>query len=184
MRSNRVFSVLLTAFTIVGPCVSMSLAQNLSREEVLKLVYPGTTVRTEYVFLTEDQQLQAAKHSGVDVPSALIARYLASKNSEIVGRAYIDTHTVRTKKETLLIALNTAGEVLQIEVTAFLEPQEYLAPDAWLRQYEGRILNADLAIHRAIRPIAGATLTAQATNEAVRRVLAIDEILKEKQESP
>jgi hypothetical protein len=162
----------------------MSLAQNLSREEVLKLVYPGTTVKTEYVFLTEDQQLQATEHSGVDVPSALIARYLVSKDSEIVGKAYIDTHTVRTKKETLLIALNTAGEVLQIEVTAFLEPQEYLAPDAWLRQYEGRALNQDLAIHRTIRPIAGATLTAQATNEAVRRILAIDEILKEKQESP
>ena len=64
-------------------------------------------------------------------------------------------------------------------MTAFLEPREYLAPDTWLRQYEGRVLNADLAIHRAIRPIAGGTLTAHATNEAVRRVLAIDEILKE-----
>jgi hypothetical protein len=32
-------------------------------------------------------------------------------------------------------------------------------------------------LHRAIRPIAGATLTAGAVTEAVRRVLAIDEVL-------
>ena len=180
MASNRFFTGPLLTLAIIATFFAGLFAQDLSREEILKLVYPGTSVKSEYVFLTKDQQLQATEQSGVDVPSALIARYLASKNDEIVGTAYIDTHIVRTKKETLLIALNTAGEVLHIEVTAFLEPQEYLAPDVWLRQYEGRILNADLAIHRAIRPIAGATLTAQATNEAVRRVLAIDEILKEK----
>ena len=179
MASNRFFTGPLLTLAIIATFFAGLFAQDLSREEILKLVYPGTNVKSEYVFLTKDQQLQAAEQSGVDVPSALIARYLASKNDEIIGTAYIDTHIVRTKKETLLIALNTAGEVLHIEVTAFLEPQEYLAPDAWLRQYEGRVLNADLAIHRAIRPIAGGTLTAHATNEAVRRVLAIDEILKE-----
>ena len=40
----------------------------------------------------------------------------------------------------------------------------------------------DLAVNRAIRPIAGATLTARETTNAVRRILAIDVIL-EKQEA-
>ena len=53
-----------------------------------------------------------------------------------------------------------------------------MAPEAWLGQYGGHALEDDLGIDRAIRPIAGATLTARATNGAVRRVLAIDQVLR------
>jgi hypothetical protein len=81
---------------------------------------------------------------------------------------------VRTKNETLLVSLDPAGRVRRIDVTAFLEPSEYLPPEAWLRQYGDRPLSDDLALNRAIRPIAGATLTARAVNAAVRRILAID----------
>jgi hypothetical protein len=65
-----------------------------------------------------------------------------------------------------------------VDVTAFLEPREYEAPEAWLRQYRDRALNRDLEVNRGIRPIAGATLTARAVNEAVRRIVAIDHVLQ------
>jgi len=38
-------------------------------------------------------------------------------------------------------------------------------------------------LHRAIRPIAGATLTTIATNAAVRRIMAIDQVLEAKGET-
>jgi hypothetical protein len=85
---------------------------------------------------------------------------------------------VRTKKESLLISLDGRGRVVRLDVTAFLEPSEFRAPEAWLRQYRGRALEDGLTVNRAIRPIAGATLTARAANDAVRRVLAIDAILQ------
>ena len=43
---------------------------------------------------------------------------------------------------------------------------------------DDRPLGDELAIQRAIRPIAGATLTTQAVNAAVRRVLALDQVLE------
>ena len=95
-----------------------------------------------------------------------------------MGRAYVDTHVVRTKRESLLISVDSNGTVRRIDVTAFLEPPEYVAPEPWLRQYDRRPLDDDLAIQRAIRPIAGATLTNRAVNGAVRRVLALDRILE------
>ena len=55
---------------------------------------------------------------------------------------------------------------------------EYRVSDEWTRQYDDRPLDGDLDLKRAIRPIAGATLTAVATNQAVRRVLAIDRVLE------
>ena len=163
-----VLAVMLTA--------SPALAQ-IPREKALEAVYPGATLRAEQLFLTPAQQKQVATRAGVDVPTAHYARYVATKDGTVVGRAYIDTHTVRTKRESLLISLDDRGQVVRVDVTAFLEPPEYRASEAWLRQFRDRALTDDLEINRAIRPIAGATLTARAVNDAVRRVLAIDNVL-------
>jgi hypothetical protein len=161
-------AVLLTA--------APSLAQ-ITRERALREVYPGATIRAEQLFLTPAQQKRVMTESGADVPTAHYARYVATRDGKVIGRAYIDTHTVRTKRESLLISLDASGQVLRIDVTAFFEPPEYRASDTWLRQYRDRTLTDDLDVNRAIRPIAGATLTARATNDAVRRVLAIDATL-------
>lgn len=153
-------------------------AQGLTRDEALAAVYPQAQIRAEQVFLTAAQLKQVATASGTEASSALVARYVASRGGTVVGRAYVDTHVVRTKKESLLISLDGEGRLMRIDVTAFLEPPEYRASEPWLRQYRGRTLDEELAINRAIRPIAGATLTARAANAAVRRVLAIDAILE------
>lgn len=154
-------------------------AADITRDEALALAFPGATIRAEQLFMTPEQQKRAAATGGVEVSSALVARYVATKDGQAIGRAYVDTSTVRTKKETLLISLDAAGRVKRIDVTAFLEPAEYHAPEAWLRQYRDRALSDDLGLNKAIRPIAGATLTARAVNAAVRRILAIDQVLQE-----
>jgi hypothetical protein len=162
----------LLGFGLLQPALSQ-----VSREQVLAAIYPGAEIRPERIFLTEAQRQQTVRGSGVEVPSNLIARYVAVRDGKVVGRAYVDTHVVRTKRESLLICLDQLGNVKRIEVTAFLEPPEYQAPRAWYDQYNGKVLNDDLRLHRAIRPIAGASLTAQATANAARRVMAMDRVL-------
>ena len=127
---------------------SASQGRLISRDEALAAVFPGAVVEAERVFLTEQQMAEVAEIAGVEIESGLVARYVATLGDAVMGRAYVDTHVVRTKRE------------------------------RWLRQYARRRLDDDLALQRAIRPIAGATLTANATNAAVRRVLAIDRILE------
>lgn len=153
-------------------------AEQLTREEALALSFPGATVTADRVFLTDAQRQRAGELAGQPLPTALVARFIARKDGAVVGRAYVDTHTVRTKKETLLVSLDAAGRVRRVDATAFLEPSEYQAPRPFLDQYRGRALSEDLRLDRAIRPIAGATLTAKAVTEAVRRVLAIDAVLR------
>ena len=164
------------AFVLLG---GGAVTAQVTREEALGMVYRGATFRMEQVFLTPAQQGEVAARSGESVISTLIARYIAARGSSVLGRAYVDTHTVRTKRESLLISLDQAGRLKRIDVTAFLEPTEYRAPEAWLKQYQGHELDSGLELNRAIRPIAGASLTARAVNSAVRRVLAIDEVLRE-----
>ena len=58
------------------------------------------------MFLTPSQQKQVLTRAAVEVPSALVARYVATKDGKVVGRAYVDTHVVRTKRESLLVSLD------------------------------------------------------------------------------
>ncbi len=176
-KMKRFAAVGAAAWLFAG---SVIVAQSglITRDEALAALYPGAVIDAEWVFLTQAQTREAAELARMEMPSAVVARYIARRNGEVVGRAYVDTHVVRTKRESLLISLNPSGLVLRIDVTAFLEPREYLAPEHWLQQYDTRRLNDELSLQRAIRPIAGATLTAMATNTAVRRVLAIDQVLE------
>ena len=150
----------------------------ISRAEALAAVFPNAELVTERIFLTGEQVERVAEVSGEKMSGQLFARYVAVVDGEVVGRAYIDTHVVRTKRESLLISLEPDGRVRRIDMTAFLEPPEYQAAPGWLRQYYGRLLGEDISLRRAIRPIGGATLTARAVTAAVRRVLALDMVLE------
>ena len=94
--------------------------------------------------------------------------------------AYLDSHVVRTLPETLLVLVGPDGHVRRIEVLSFDEPPDYLPRAVWYAQFQGRGLDDELKLKRAIQPVAGATLSARATLEAVRRVLAIDRVLGER----
>jgi Na+-translocating ferredoxin:NAD+ oxidoreductase subunit G len=153
----------------------------ITRDEALQAAYPGAEIKSSMVFLTEAEVKQASQIAGSQIPSALIATFQAVKNGQVVGRAYLDTHVVRTKKESLIIMLDAEGKLKRVEVVAFLEPPEYMPPDVWYRQFDGKTLNDNLRIQKDIHPVTGATLTANATVSAVRRATAIDQILRTKQ---
>jgi len=146
-------------------------------DEALKLAFPGCEVARRTAFLTPEQMKRARELAGAEVPSALLTYYVATRNGQPAGTAYFDTHRVRTLPETLMIVVDPQNRVSRIEVLSFREPEEYLPRGAWYQQFLGKGLDADLQLKRGIRPVTGATLTARATTDAVRRVLALHQIL-------
>jgi Na+-translocating ferredoxin:NAD+ oxidoreductase subunit G len=170
----RIFVVFLLLFA------STLSAETISREEALKSAFPGSAIRSRVIFLTEQEKVEVKKISGSEVLTALVACYLVDQAGKEVGRAYLDTHVVRTKKESLLVILNPNGTLKRVEVVAFLEPSEYMPGERWYQQFDGQTLDEDLKLERDIHVVTGATLTARATTEAVRRVMAIDSVLRRK----
>ena len=142
-------------------------------DEALAAAFPEATVERESLFLTEEQVAEVLERSGGDEQSGLVSRYLARRDGAVVGYAYLDTHRVRTLPETLLVVVAPDATVRRVEVVTFREPTDYLPPRGWYEQLEGRPLDDELQLKRGIRPITGATLTARATTEAVRRILAV-----------
>lgn len=145
----------------------------LTQSEALALAFPGCDVRRETLYLTAEQTRRARELAGVAIPSALVPVYRGVCAGRPAGAAYFDTHNVRTLPETIMVVVDPAGRAARIEVLSFAEPPDYLPREAWYDQLEGRPLDAQLQLRRAVRPVTGATLTARATTDAVRRVLAI-----------
>lgn len=177
-RARRGVAGVLAAWLVLAAGSAPAQTGLVSREEALAAVFAGATIDADRVYLTSAQAERIAELSREDLRTRIYARYVARRNGAVVGRAYVDTHVVRTKRESLLISIEPDGRVRRIDVTAFLEPPEYVPPERWKRQYYERPLGDDIAVHRAIRPIAGGTLTTHAVNAAVRRVLALDQVLE------
>ena len=153
----------------------------LSRDQALEAAFPkGTAVERRTEFLTDDQVARARGRAGpgVQVPSALVTRYLGRNASgTIVGTVYFDTHRVRTLEETIMVLVDPRGRVGRVEILAFGEPPEYLPKRGWLDQFLGRELDDEMSVKRGIHGITGATLSSQSVTDAVRRVLAIHAVI-------
>ncbi|MEX1025765.1 MAG: FMN-binding protein [Planctomycetota bacterium] len=151
----------------------------LSVEEALELAFPedaDVTRRTEY--LTEDQLERARDLAEVDVPSAIVHPYVArDAEGHELGVAWFDTHTVRSKRETVMYVVAPDRTLVRIEVLAFAEPLEFMPRANWYAQFLGQRLSPELSLKRGIRGVTGATLTAVGTTDAARRVLALHEVV-------
>jgi len=150
----------------------------ISRQEALAAVYPDATVTRDRVILTTEQMSAVAALARVGMQGKIFPRYIARNNGDVIGRAYIDTHTAKTERQSVLVSLDTSGQIIRVDVTVFFEPAQYMAPQDFLRQYDGQVLHDELVIRRGIRPVTGASFTGRAVNNAVRRVLALDQVLQ------
>ena len=181
---NRFLSVWFASAVLLAG-VSVWSTVLITVEEALDLVFPEATTTRQTLFLSDEQRSLAAKESGAEISSSLVTRYEAkNEQGEVLGWAYLDTHRVRTLPETLMIVVDADGVVQRVEVVTFREPLEYMPREGWYRQYDGQDLDDDLALKREIRPVTGATLTARATTDAVRRILAIHEAVAENGAGP
>jgi Na+-translocating ferredoxin:NAD+ oxidoreductase RnfG subunit len=149
----------------------------LSVDEALKLAFPGCQVARRTAYLTGEQRKRARDVAGVEMPSALVTYYAATRDGKPVGTAYFDTHPVRTLPETVMVVVDPQGKVGRVEVISFEEPEQYLPRGGWYGQFGGKGLGPELDLKRGIHPVTGATLTARATTEAVRRVLALHQVI-------
>jgi len=153
----------------------------LTVEEALDLAFPGCGIARNTVFPTSAEIERAERASGEPLPSAVVVRYVATRNGELVGTAYFDTHRVRTLDETVMVVVAADGSVGRVEVVSFAEPMEYMPREGWYRQFDGKALDDALRLDREIRAVSGATLTATATTAATRRVLALHRVIEERE---
>jgi len=148
-----------------------------SSQQALAQAFPGAQLTRREYFLTEPQGRQVKDLAGTELSGLWVVAYEARHDGKLKGIGFFDTHRVRTLNETVLVAISAEGHIQRVEVVVFKEPMDYAAKEAWIKQFEGRKLDAELSQKKAIRPLSGATLTAQAMTDAARRCLALHRVL-------
>ncbi len=149
-----------------------------SKNEAMVLAF-GEQAKVELLslFLTENQISEVEGLSRGKLDSALFSFYVGKQEGRITGYAAIETHTVRTKPETLLVVLDPDGKTRAIHILAFHEPPEYQPPLRWFEQFYKHELDT-LDFNQDIQGISGATLSAQSALTSVRKVMAMYRIAK------
>ncbi len=150
----------------------------MTLDEALQLALPGCEVTKGTAYLSDEERTRAEKAAGQAGVGRIVRPYVARRDGKIAGTAYVDTHRVRAMKETLLIVVAPDGTVARIEMLAFGEPTEYVPRADWYSLLLAKPLDEELNLKRSVPPVAGATLTARATTDAVRRVLALHAVLQ------
>jgi hypothetical protein len=150
----------------------------MTRQQALAWAFPDAErIDSQSFVLSEDQVRRVEERARSKLESKLVTLYTGVRDGAALGYAFIDVHTVRTLQEAFLVVLGPGGEVQRLRVLAFHEPQEYLPPERWLTQFEGKPPDAPLRLQRDVHGIAGATLSSQAVTGGVRRAIALHEVL-------
>ncbi len=149
-----------------------------SQNQALRDAFPEAT-RVERIthVLRSSEVERIEKLTRNDVDSKLVVLHTAYRDDVLLGYAHIEVHNVRTQPEALLIVLEPSGHVRSVRVLAFHEPLDYLPTERWYAQFEGKTREDGLRVGRDVHGVVGATLSARAAAEGVRRMLAYWEVL-------
>jgi hypothetical protein len=149
-----------------------------AKEEALRAAFPeADVIDKQTFFLTDDQKRQVESLARARLESKLVTLYIGKRGQKPLGYAMIDVHTVRTLPEAVMVVLSPEGLVASTLILAFYEPLEYLPNQRWLKQFNQTRLTPDLRVGGGIAGITGATLTVRGVTDAVRKALALYQVL-------
>ncbi len=150
----------------------------LAKDEALSLAFPGVDRIEERVFiLTDEQKRLVQTMARAPLDTKLWTIHVGWRGGTVQGYAVIESHVVRTLPETCMVVVDPQGSAQRVEILAFHEPPEYLPTARWIEQFKGRALDGELKLNAGIHAITGATLSARAMTDSVRRALALVTVL-------
>ena len=149
-----------------------------SQNQALAEAFPDATRIDRDTRLLRDAQVARIEEIlGAPVDARVVVLHTAWREETLLGYAHIAVHTVRTQPEAFMIVLTPEGHVRSVRILAFHEPLDYLPTDRWYAQFVDKTGADELRVGRDIHGVVGATLSARAAANGVRRMLAYWEVL-------
>ena len=160
------------------PVGSASAKVFASQQQALAEAFPAASrIERQTLLIRKQDAARITAITHAEIESKIVVIYTAYRESELLGYAHIDVHNVRTKPEAFMIVLAPDGSVRSVRILAFHEPLDYLPTDRWYGQFEGKSRSDALRVGNDVHGVVGATLSARAATDGVRRMLAYWEVL-------
>jgi hypothetical protein len=170
-RARRAFRALCCALLLAA--ASPAQAVFFTVDEAIAELFPDGDVTRTTVVLDDEARARVADASDGEAPTSIVHPYVVCRDGKPCGTVYFDVHRVRTRRETVAVAIAPDGRAMRVLVCAFAEPQDYIPPQPFYDQFIDRSLDDRLRLRRGVDAVTGATLTCKAVVGCVRRVLAL-----------
>jgi Na+-translocating ferredoxin:NAD+ oxidoreductase RnfG subunit len=149
-----------------------------SQQQALAEAFPDATRierQTLLIRQPDAEKIEAITHEALE--SRILVIHNAYQGDQLIGIAHIDVHNVRTKPEAFLVVLTPTGVVRTVRILAFHEPLDYLPTKRWYEQFVGKSKDDAFRVGHDVHGVVGATLSARAAADGVRRMLAYWQVL-------
>lgn len=144
----------------------------MTEQAALERAFPGQTAEKKTISLSPEQTAKVEALAGGKLPASDIVVF----DGQPQGRAYLETHKVRTLPETVMTVVGPDGRLKAAFILQFNEHTDYLLPDRWLQTLNGKVLDDNLKPEKGVKVVSGSTLSVNVLTAAVRRALAIDAV--------
>jgi hypothetical protein len=176
---------LLAAAVLAWGAPALAQAPAASRPDPFQVVFPDADrFDAADVILTDEMARRLDQLARSRIQERMVTFYTARRGVEVLGYGVLQSHVVRTKRETLLVAFEPDGRIRRIVVVSFLEPPEYRPSDRWLAQFAGKGPADRLAVGDDLAPISGSTLSARGVSEQSRWLLQALQMAREGKKVP
>jgi Na+-translocating ferredoxin:NAD+ oxidoreductase RnfG subunit len=151
----------------------------MTTEEALKKLMPQNSKhREEKIELTPTQKEQVEKLLQSRVRENTYTFWIAEQEKEPMGYAVILNVIGKEQPITFMIAVSPEGKVLGVEILAYRESQgSDVRSKRFMQQFIGKTLAEPLKLGRDVDSISGATLSSRSTVYAVKKALALVEVI-------
>lgn len=181
IRGRRAgFGLLVILVAAVGLVSDQPAAAKVfaSQKQALAEAFPDADrIERRTFVLTRDQSAAIERLVGLPAEAKVVVLHVAQQGARVLGFGEIAVHKVRTQPEAMLIVVDAKGQIRSVRIIAFHEPLDYLPTDRWYAQLIGKKKGDGLTLGREVHGVVGATLSAQAAVDGVRRTLAYWEVL-------
>ncbi len=139
-------------------------------------VWPGQRIEVEMVELEMKGELRRtiAKRCRSLVPTDPVRLLrIRDESAQLLGHSVVLDEIGKYRPITFLVSTGVDGKVRDLQVLVYREHiGQQIESTRFTRQFRGKAVDQEIRLHREIRNLAGATLSARASVRAVRRALA------------
>ena len=183
---------LIASFPLAGIAVAAASSafavEYLTIEAAQRLMFPSASSFTlERPKITAEQlrAIDASTHATSQARQFLVFRAEADQRGDhraeqpILGRLYVDEVIGKSELITYAVAITPDGAVKQVEILAYRESHGYEVRDPrWRAQFAGKHAASPVMLNDDIANISGATLSSRHVTDGVRRILALDTLIR------
>ena len=170
--------LLMTVATSVPPAWAV---RYLTKEEALAIAIPkAQDIQVKELQLTPEQLKRVRDKVDEPIDTDTFIFHVGAHDGQVDGYAYITDKKGRHRPITFIVGINPDCTIQDVAIMIYREPRGYEVKEKrFLRQYRRKSIDDPIEVHRDIKNISGATISAESVSAGVREAVAIcEEVFK------